>query len=178
MAWDTIGDGSSVQGWNTLSFHETGDKPEQTHSHPLVKMDMLLTCPATQKAFPVLRWVAPPPAWNLLTKYCECPSLHPRAFLFTLRFRGLEDQHFTSVEEPIGEPALTASLWGYWKLSRDKRAKKKISVRICSAAGCTSRSGWWNLGTFSRFVSIRTATDQTPKVSRYSDDRQSVFDEV
>lgn len=125
MAWDTIEDGSSVQGWNTLSFHETGDKPEQTHSHPLVKMDMLLTCPATQKAFPVLRWVAPPPAWNLLTKYCECPSLHPRAFLFTLRFRGLEDQHFTSVEEPIGEPALTASLWGYWKLSRDKRAKKK-----------------------------------------------------
>lgn len=43
--------------WNTSSFHGTGDGPEQTHSHPLVKMDPLLTCTATQKLFPVLRWV-------------------------------------------------------------------------------------------------------------------------
>lgn len=39
-----------------LAF-ETRDRLEQTHSHPLLKMDMLLTCAATQKLFPVLRWV-------------------------------------------------------------------------------------------------------------------------
>lgn len=47
------------------------------------------------KAIPVSQVSNPTPAWNLLTKYCECLSLYPGVLLFTFRSKGLEDQPYT-----------------------------------------------------------------------------------